>query len=66
MLLYNPRYAAEPNVKNPGQSLWQMLPQIEISFDPWDDTNVTAFFLPDRNEHPTDAKAQHIDILMQV
>lgn len=47
-----PRYAAEPNVINPGQSWWQMLPQIEISFDPWDDTNVTALFLPDTNEHP--------------
>jgi hypothetical protein len=31
--------------------------KIEISFDPWDDTNVKALFLPDANELPKDAIA---------
>jgi hypothetical protein len=41
------------------------LMQIEISFDPWDDTNVKALFLPDANEHPKGAIARCIDILME-
>jgi hypothetical protein len=38
--------------------------RIDTVFDPWDDTKVRQLFLPDAGEHPKDAIAQHIDILM--
>ncbi len=31
--------------------------QVEISCDPWDDTNIRALFLPNANEYPKDAIA---------
>ena len=38
--------------------------RIDTVFDPWDDTKVRQLFLPDVSEHPKDAIARRIDILM--
>jgi len=40
--------------------------QIEYSFDPWDDKKIRQLFSPLPDEHPLDAIARRIDILMDV
>ena len=39
--------------------------QTEFSSDPWDDKRTQKLFLPCENEHPKDAIARCIDILME-
>jgi len=38
--------------------------QIDLVFDPWDDNRTRKLFLPAENEHPMDAIARRIDLLI--
>ena len=38
--------------------------QIDLVFDPWDDNRTRKLFLPAENEHPMDAIAKRIDLLI--
>jgi hypothetical protein len=40
--------------------------QIEYSFDPWEEKKISQSFSPLPDEHPLDAIARRIDILMDV
>jgi hypothetical protein len=39
--------------------------QIDYIYDPWEDQKFIILFLPDEGEHPMDAIARKIDLLME-
>ncbi len=39
--------------------------QIDYTYDPWEDQKIHNIFLPDEGEHPMDAIARRIDLLME-
>jgi hypothetical protein len=39
--------------------------QIDYIYDPWEDQNIHNLFIPDEGQHPMDAIARRINLLME-
>ena len=55
----------DANLPEPVQIQTEEKMEIDLTTDPWDNKRVRKLFLPVENEHPKDAIARRIDILME-
>ena len=58
-------YHYEQPINQPEESVQQQSMQMDYTYDPWDDKKVYQFFLPNGGEHPKDAVARRIDLLLE-